>query len=829
MKPELRFLTMGLWVVLTLLPWVGHGQTHMGTYNLLIVPVDFSDDTGTFDARAFDEEWLTPLLAFFDHMSTGHLSIKPTTLDAAIRLGERRYYHDCSLGASCRDLWSSPGNPLETALANGDIEATSDGLVPPGGGSADVFDGILFLTAQGVNAGFPGWATGYHRPSVDISSRGYPMGHAPMDENGNGTFEPTEFGVAAHELGHMLGGWTHPAGYISAYELMDSCYPCALGIFTRVDRSALTGSFVQWFSGWLPADKLAVCEPPTGGTVVLAPIEISPGQTTAPQGLQVLTGANYSYIVECRRFIPPDDIIPLSSDRPMAREGALILKAVPGADPETQLMLAPGYTPTHRWESSFITGESFSDSARSLSIGVGPSVGEGLTITVTYGEGALSPVPDVGLIPWLTPPMNTYETIDIWVDSPANGFERDDPGDPRRLRYGRREDAERTVIGNGDDPCANEDNLVYARIRNLGTDYANDVVVHFEVTTPLGVGIRDATGWTRFATAKAPEFPELASIPPGEYVDVYGVWHPEVPFPAGTERLAFHSCLRVVVDAVSGELVLSNQDGDGEQENVGWFEMPRETLAAPYDPIDESIFLVNDKNWPREYYLSVVSNLPEGWRLDLGSESLHYLLGPGDREDIPVRIEAPADAPVGGSYFVDVRAYEKVRTTRPNGTTAYDSVEVAGVVLAAQTVMKTTLVISATLDTDPARTIKVNGKLTPPVCGGIVAVRYQPPEGSTILHTAVLSCDGKFTDEFKQPFNGTWKIRGLWQGDLDHASALSNQVYLNIGASTPPGCAPSGISAGGATGSDMLGNAVVLVVLASCLLVLGWRMRPRLE
>ena len=30
--------------------------------------------------------------------------------------------------------------------------------------------------------------------------------------------------------------------------------------------------------------------------------------------------------------------------------------------------------------------------------------------------------PDVGINSWLEPPGNTYETTDIWVDSPVNGY-----------------------------------------------------------------------------------------------------------------------------------------------------------------------------------------------------------------------------------------------------------------------------------------------------------------------------------------------------------------------------------------------------------------------
>ena len=40
------------------------------------------------------------------------------------------------------------------------------------------------------------------------------------------------------------------------------------------------------------------------------------------------------------------------------------------------------------------------------------------------------------IVPWLTPPMNTYETVDIWVDSSCNGYFSDVGA--KGLRYGVR-------------------------------------------------------------------------------------------------------------------------------------------------------------------------------------------------------------------------------------------------------------------------------------------------------------------------------------------------------------------------------------------------------
>ena len=100
------------------------------------------------------------------------------------------------------------------------------------------------------------------------------------------------------------------------------------------------------------------------------------------------------------------------------------------------------------------------------------------------------PRPDVMIRPWLSPPLNTWETTDIWVDGSCNGYSPvtfmygayTPPGDSASLGY-----------SNGDSPCANHENRVYARVRNIGNDSAANVVVHFQVTDPLGVGMNGST------------------------------------------------------------------------------------------------------------------------------------------------------------------------------------------------------------------------------------------------------------------------------------------------------------------------------------------------
>ena len=163
---------------------------------------------------------------------------------------------------------------------------------------------------------------------------------------------------------------------------------------------------------------------------------------------------------------------------------------------------------------------------------------DGFAVTVT--RGVPSGHPNLFIVPWLTPPANTYETVDIWVDSSCNGYESD--VGPMGLRYGRRPDG--TVIGNGDDPCANHENRIYAHVRNTGDAAANNIVVHFQVSDPLGEAV---TGqWTEVGQATIPTLAANAAT------DVYVPWPLTVsltPDEITQQHFKFHSCIQVIIDS----------------------------------------------------------------------------------------------------------------------------------------------------------------------------------------------------------------------------------------------------------------------------------------
>jgi len=213
-------------------------------------------------------------------------------------------------------------------------------------------------------------------------------------------------------------------------------------------------------------------------------------------------------------------------------------------------------------------------------------------------------------------------------------------------------------VGNGDDPAVGQVNRLYARVRNVGTQAATNVVVHWEITDPPGLGIAGASGWAPIGTVDSTQFPALANIPAGGTVDVYVEWTPNftlTPAQLAAGTFAFHTCVRVKMDGVAGELVLGNQDGDREQENIGYFQAPAGGAPAAYKNV---IHLHNpDFVRPKTFYLSYKSNVPDDWKVELNGGKKSIELTPGQVVDLPIIVTpGPTPQPVGSRYFTDVSA-----------------------------------------------------------------------------------------------------------------------------------------------------------------------------
>jgi hypothetical protein len=272
---------------------------------------------------------------------------------------------------------------------------------------------------------------------------------------------------------------------------------------------------------------------------------------------------------------------------------------------------------------------------------------------VTVTRGVPPGHPDLFIVPWLTPPMDTYETVDIWVDSSCNGYES--VVGPMGLLYGRRADG--TVIGNGDDPCANHPNRVYANIHNIGDAAANNAIVHFQVSNPLGVGVTGS--WTEIGKVTIP------SLAAGATTTVFVDWTPEVKLTQAQIKAGvfkFHSCIQVIIDPVAGEIVTGNNQAQENFDNFSAIQAPDKSF-----PQIRGQFFVSQTGAIGAFqtvYLHTASALPKGWtyQVDRGETSL-TLGGNTPIALVPAEIQIPKGAPVGQSFELRVQALTPIALT----------------------------------------------------------------------------------------------------------------------------------------------------------------------
>jgi hypothetical protein len=481
---------------------------------------------------------------------------------------------------------------------------------------------------------------------------------------------PAAWGRWGHEMGHQMqanpGKPWHPSNYNSDFEEMDAEYPSQSGMFNKQANMA--------YPGWMPPGKYKAVSPPLGGEVGLLAEERAPGTQPDFQAIKAsLTfgGPQLYYLVSVRHHILGDDLATTHGPSGIPDEGVLIERVVEGGDPN---VLDSGLA---RWvvvegnggsDNLWHLGDAYKSAADGIFITVRANPdSDHYVVDVSYADK--SGQPDVGMNSWLQPPGNTYETTDIWIDSPVNGF--------GVFRYPLWSDLMGGTVpsGNGDDPAVNQVNRIYARVRNFGSLPATNIVVHFDVTNPLGVGINGSNGFVQLGTVDKSLFPALALLQPGKSTDVYLEWTPNVtltPQEIQEGQFFFHSCVRVRIDHVPGETFFANQDGDGQQENILYFDAG--SPASPGAPGASSKTVIHLRNdspaMAKEFFLSVErEHLPITWKVELNNGKPVVKLGPGQMKDVPVTITQTAHEPVGSRHTIQVFASSRAtlkNESRPN-------------------------------------------------------------------------------------------------------------------------------------------------------------------
>jgi hypothetical protein len=172
------------------------------------------------------------------------------------------------------------------------------------------------------------------------------------------------------------------------------------------------------------------------------------------------------------------------------------------------------------------------------------------------------------------------------------------------------------------------------------------------------MGITGASGWALIGKVDSTTFPQLASIPAGGTADVYVNWKPNVALTAAQVAAGvfyFHSCLRVRIDPVAGETVLANQDGDREQENISYFEVPPKGGTKRHSVSIRNDDLTRNKNLILGYRLTGPQHGSTDWRVLVNNGVTSVTLTPGELREMPVEIiPGPSANRPGQRYSVEV-------------------------------------------------------------------------------------------------------------------------------------------------------------------------------
>ena len=400
------------------------------------------------------------------------------------------------------------------------------------------------------------------------------------------------WGRVAHEMGHAFGlHHTHGDGdydgtkyYASYYSLMARGYPSALGTYSQLFDGK---------SGWFDTTtNEVVIDPGTANNYTLAPRYWDVSGLT--QCLKVKVTDDYYYRIENIQQHGEDSWVPF--------EGVYIYEVDKGGhftDECTDIDSTPGTANPDYYDCPWQVGDRFEDTDHNIVIEIKEAVDESFIVFV---QNMAAGHVDLAISEWGDPAGNTppYESADIWIDSPINGF--------GKLRY---HDGNNNPVGNGDEPLVNHENRLYAMIHNIGDADAVDFDVKFYFNYPMGAG--DDNIWALIDTKT------IDLLPQGESLAVHVDWTPEVDISSGIDfTFKYHSCVKVEIICDEFEVT----DGNNEaQENISFFEVTADktepNLKLPstfFEPVTTTVKIRNPYPETKELYIGM-QNMDGNWNV----------------------------------------------------------------------------------------------------------------------------------------------------------------------------------------------------------------------
>ena len=550
--------------------------------------------------------------------------------------------------------------------------------------------------------------------------------------------------VAIHELGHNLGllthyGWTRTEGGA----LEDAVTP-----WSMMGRTGSIATHFFAFSkderGWFGNGKKEVVDIGIG-------VQVSETLRVYPHSDLGALGADEAHLVEVPFSLPGSSApfagymiesrIAQNEDEVVA-DGVLIslVDERPSNYPVPYWVKRDPDAPQNASEAALEVGDRIEDAQSGIAI----------EVTADYGDSwdvRIDRVPylyrtDPWIMPWAGPP---WETEDIWVDSPKNGW--------GTYTY---TDAAGNPEGNGDRPWLNNDNRIWFRVRNGAPVRATNVRVRVEAGVPRADS--SELDWKLVHWAQIPEIEASSSAV--SYVQ----WNP---------KENAHTCLRVVIQDIPAELSTDNNEA---QENIFDFETSQN---SPWKQVSETIRVNNASEDESLDVWMQVDDVPDQWLYS--ATPAQFSVAPGGKQDVSVVIY-PGGDPNGSPSEGYVAGY----VGRPSVTAWVPwedtMVALAGGEFRTRLVNETTLGVSTPATASAGSSVAVTGQLVPPVEGATIAVKVDGPATQKLVYYTTDS-EGGFNGSLSFDRGGSWEVAAFYDGTGEWGSSESTAAGIEIAGS----------------------------------------------
>jgi hypothetical protein len=314
--------------------------------------------------------------------------------------------------------------------------------------------------------------------------------------------------------------------------------------------------------------------------------------------------------------------------------------------------------------------------------------------------------------------------------------------------------------------------------------------------------------------ADSSQFPELATLTPGQKVEVWVPWTPIVSLNEMGEDYSFSTTVSVKVDVAAGEKIVNNQHASENFGNVLWIgdiQKPLYTLPPMRfknwgDPIERwKDPRIKD---PRIFWVGLRPDAAGDFRIGLTGTKSRLIIARLKSAIIPFELKFTSIKPRAGteldslsarpiwrpgeSRFLTLQVSTPIKTVNkavPLGhpyRVRYDSKVLDGHTYAVHRVLASELSLRALL-VPRLGSISVTGNVTPGQTGVYITLDYvnttapvgRPRPGDRVSRQ-VLVTDGAFKNSFTPKYPGKWSVRAFWQGSALYSSAVSRTVELTV-------------------------------------------------